>query len=150
MLGRNGGLESPSKKKATTSNISLGTSPLRPDDSFEAFQHLCDLVGSRPSHLDKTAAIRDYITNGPTGCGFSGDRYLVCKLLMCREPKRVYNMKDKQLVKALAELFGVSSDAMMVDLEQGDMAATAARFFQKSTTHITPATKSTLSLQQVV
>lgn len=35
-------------------------------------------------------------------------------------PKRVYNMKDKQLVKAFSEIFGCDPEDMHKHLEQGD------------------------------
>ncbi len=35
---------------------------------------------------------------GSDGTGFKGDLYLVFRLLLPAHPKRVFNMKDKQLV----------------------------------------------------
>lgn len=35
----------------------------------------------------------------------SGDIYLLCKLLLCKEDKRVYNIKDKSLCKLLSRYF---------------------------------------------
>ena len=42
------------------------------------------------------------------GAPFDGDVHLLFKLLLPLHHKRVYNMKDRQLVKALADIFGAA------------------------------------------
>ena len=64
-----------------------------------------------------------------SGKGFKGDLYLVTRLLLPRNPKRVYNMKDKTFVRVFSSILGVNSAAMTADLDKGDCAETCATFF---------------------
>ena len=75
-----------------------------PDSMFSEFCNLCDRIAAEPSHTGKTRLVRAFLTQGASGTGFTGDIYLVLHLLLPLHPKRVYNMKDKQLVKALSQL----------------------------------------------
>lgn len=88
------------------------------------------------------------MTKGTLGSGFTGDLYITMRLLMLRDPKRVYNMKDKALVKAFSNIFGVSEADMTADLDQGDCPNTVATFF-KSATRVKPKMKSTLTVPDV-
>ena len=76
------------------------------DNSFAAFQQLCRDIEGHPSHTDKQRILRNFISQGTSGTGFTGDLYLVIQLLLPQHPKRVYNMKEKQMVKILAALLG--------------------------------------------
>lgn len=60
------------------------------------------------------------------------------KLLLPKDAdKRVYNMKDKQIVKAISSIVGCSVDDMLTDLEQGDCPQTCKDFFVKySSTYV--------------
>jgi hypothetical protein len=44
------------------------------------------------------------------------DVYMVFKLLLPTHKKRVYNMKDKQIVKALSSIFSARCDAVSLHL----------------------------------
>ena len=59
--------------------------------SFESFTQLCLRLGDEPSYNQKEEIIKRYVEDE-----FTGDLFLLCKLLLCKEDKRVYNVRDKQ------------------------------------------------------
>jgi hypothetical protein len=81
--------------------------------------------------------------------GFQGDAFLLIKLMLPGEAKRVYNMTDKRIVKLFSVIFGIKMEAMTKDLEDGnDVAATINAFFDINQ-NIPPRKKSVLSIQEV-
>jgi hypothetical protein len=54
-----------------------------------------------------------------------GDLYLLCRFLLAREDKRVYNMREKQFAKCLNRACGAPLADMIADLDKGDMSQTA-------------------------
>jgi DNA ligase-3 len=80
--------------------------------------------------------------------GYHGDTFLLLKLLLPGVIKAVYNLDNKQIVKLFSKIFAVDVDEMIEDLEQGDVAETAALYFGKSE-ECPPQKKGTLSLQEV-
>ncbi|XP_014663885.1 PREDICTED: DNA ligase 3-like [Priapulus caudatus] len=123
--------------------------PEHKDNSFKAYRRLCALVAEESSYLGKTALVAKYVSKGRDGDSFKGDTYLLIKLLLPGQVKRVYNLQNKQLVKLFSQIFGTSLEEMVTDLEQGDVAETVFKFFELSTTDIQPAAKSTLTLAEV-
>lgn len=79
-----------------------------PDNSFFEFTQLCNRIAAEPSHTGKTRLVREFLSQGSTGSGFTGDPYLLLRLLLPLHPKRVYNMKDKQMVKIFSQMFRCS------------------------------------------
>lgn len=57
---------------------------------------------------------------------------MLCKLLLCKEDKRVYNIKDKSLVKLLSRSWNCSQGEMVTDLELGDASETARKVIFKN------------------
>ena len=80
---------------------------------FRVFTRLCREVETVASKTDKTVALRQCFAK------FGGDLVTLVKFLLPREVKRVYNVKEKQLIKVLAPLLGVSTADMEYDAEQG-------------------------------
>ncbi|EGD81001.1 ligase III [Salpingoeca rosetta] len=136
----------------TTSRPAAGAARDLSSSSATTFANFCDLcnrIAARPSYNDKTDAVRQYITKGNSaGDGFKGDLYLVIRLLLPRNPKRVYNMKDKAFVRVFSNLLGCDAAAMTADLDKGDCPETCATFFAKNK-RIPPKEKSTLTLAEV-
>ena len=56
-----------------------------------------------------------------------GDVYLLFKLLLCKNDKRVYGIRDKQLVKIVSRYLSCPADDMISDLELGDLAGTCKK-----------------------
>lgn len=111
--------------------------------SFYEFQLLCSDIGNEPSYNNKTDIIQSFVKT------FKGDLYILCKLLLIRDDKRVFNIKEKQFVKLLCmdkTFKQVNHNEMIEHLLQGDCAETVKKYFQL-TGH--SRSKSTLLLQQV-
>ncbi|KAG7205218.1 hypothetical protein KM043_018303 [Ampulex compressa] len=118
------------------------------DDAFRTFRRICAEIAAVDAYTEKTAILRQLLTKGTDGDGFTGDIILWCKLLLPMVAKRIYNLQSKQLIKLLSRLFVQDEDAMLEHLQLGDVAETIRVFFEKSTI-ITPAPKSLLSIQDV-
>ena len=130
---------------ATTSTPSTGSGE---DASFFTFTFLCDRVAAESSHTGKTKIIKDLIERGGSGKGFTGDVFVTLKLLLPMVSKRVYNMKDKQIIKAFSSIFSCSLADMETDLEKGDCPETIAAFFLSSPS-TPPQQQSTLTMAEV-
>ncbi|VDK33885.1 unnamed protein product [Taenia asiatica] len=76
------------------------------------------------------------------------DTALILKLLMPKSFHRKFNVHDKQLVKYFSEIFDADKEAMLEDLDKGDIGMTLYNFFGKSSA-IRPLTESWVSLKQV-
>ena len=64
---------------------------------------------------------------------FRGDVYLLCKLLLARDDKRVYNIREKAFAKILSKILAhpeCTADDILTDFEQGDMSATSKKVSQ--------------------
>jgi hypothetical protein len=59
----------------------------------------------------------------------AGDVYHLFHLLLCRDDKRVYNVREKVFVKILSKILDVSEKEMITDLEQGDIGETTKKVF---------------------
>ena len=51
----------------------------------------------------------------------SGNIYLLCKLLLCKEDSRVYNIREKQLIKLLSRYLNCPHKDLSNDLEKGNL-----------------------------
>jgi DNA ligase-3 len=80
--------------------------------------------------------------------GFKGDIILWCRLLLPGTVKRIYNLQSKALIKLFARLLCEDENAMLEDLEQGDVAQTIQTFYERNST-IKPNVTSELTLQEV-
>ncbi|XP_031835659.2 DNA ligase 3 [Nomia melanderi] len=118
------------------------------DDSFEAFQKLCEDIAKVDAYTDKTAVVRKMLTKGSTGDGFKSDTVLWVKMLLPAAMKRIYNLQSKQLVKLFSRILLQDEDEMLEHLEQGDVAETIRLFFEKNLA-VQPASKSVLTIQEV-
>lgn len=59
--------------------------------------------------------------------GLRGDLYLLIKLLLPHDDKRVYHMKSKQIAKVVSNCTSAPLDAVVTDLAQGDVSETARK-----------------------
>ncbi|XP_072037011.1 DNA ligase 3-like [Amphiura filiformis] len=123
------------------------TDPKHADNSFRAFRKLCASITDEASYLAKTREVSNVLKKGSTG-SFQGDTYLLLKLLLPGVVKRVYNINSKQLVKLFSQIFGTDLDAMVTDLEQGDVSETVRKFYEQSQA-CPPIKKSSLNIIEV-
>ncbi|KNC45925.1 DNA ligase [Thecamonas trahens ATCC 50062] len=107
------------------------------------FTSLLQQIRSESSHTGKTEVIERFLAS------YQGSVYLLFKLLLTKEDKRVYNIRDKQLAKLMAQLLDMPVDSVRGHLaKSGSMAETAAYFFSKAS-YLRPQAVSTLSLAEV-
>eukprot|EP01112_Ceratiomyxa_fruticulosa_P000135 TRINITY_DN10155_c0_g2_i1.p1 TRINITY_DN10155_c0_g2~~TRINITY_DN10155_c0_g2_i1.p1 ORF type:complete len:958 (-),score=247.00 TRINITY_DN10155_c0_g2_i1:54-2888(-) len=116
--------------------------------TFEEYQKLCFDIEKESSYSLKTSIVADFLKS------FHGDVYLLCKLLLCKEDKRVFNIKDKTMVK-LMHMYLCEGDkkpkASLSDMinhldEGGDYSETCRKYFEE---YGKPCEKSTITLAQV-
>ncbi|KAM4727190.1 DNA ligase 3 [Anableps anableps] len=122
--------------------------PQHKDCLFREFRKLCATVAENNSYNTKTQIIEKFLKKGTGGDKFHGDLYLTVKLLLPGVVKSVYNLNDKQIVKLFCRIFRSNQDAMVQDLEQGDVSETVRMFFEESKS-FRPAAKSLLTIQEV-
>ncbi|XP_051552047.1 DNA ligase 3-like isoform X1 [Myxocyprinus asiaticus] len=122
--------------------------PNHKDCLLREFRKLCALVAEKSGYNAKTEIIKDFLTKGSGGDKFRGDLYLTVKLLLPGVIKNVYNLNDKQIVKLFSRIFNCNQEAMVQDLEQGDVSETVRMFFEDCKS-FPPATKALLTIQEV-
>ncbi|KAM4544568.1 DNA ligase 3 isoform 1-T2 [Odontesthes bonariensis] len=122
--------------------------PQHKDCLLREFRKLCAVVAENNSYNTKTQIIEKFLKKGTGGDKFHGDLYLTVKLLLPGVVKSVYNLNDKQIVKLFSRIFRCDQDAMVRDLEQGDVSETVRMFFDESKS-FPPAAKSLLTIQEV-
>jgi DNA ligase-3 len=108
--------------------------------SFGDLVELCQKIEAEGSYIGKTKLVGEFLKN------HSVDLYLFCKLLLCKDDKRVYNVKEKQIVKALSRVWHCPLQEIVADLDNGDFSETARKFFEK---YGQPQQRSSLTLKQV-
>jgi len=131
-----------------TSWLRPEVNPGHKDNSFREFRRLCANIADTPGYLDKSALVEKWFTKGTDQVKFQGDLHVWVRLLLPGVIKRVYNMQSKQMVKVFSRIFGTSEEEMIEDLEQGDVAETIGKFYERSKT-LTPPKKSDLSVHHV-
>jgi len=89
--------------------------------SFQQLLELHDKILSTTAYNDKTKICKEFFAE------FDGNLHTLCKLLLCKQDKRVYRIRDKQLVKVLAKVFKCDVDEITADLEGGDQSETAGK-----------------------
>lgn len=133
----------------STSKLTSPKKPVDHDDNlFQNFVRLVSKVADEPSYNNKSSIIKQFITNGTSKKGFGGDIETWLILLMPHIDSRVYNLKDKQIVKLFSRIFGLRHDDLLQDLHAGDVSETIAKFFPKSR-NIKPAKDSDLTVFDV-
>lgn len=99
------------------------------DDLFQNFVILVGKIANEPSYNSKSAIIKQFITYGTSKRGFEGNLEIWLTLLMPHIDSRIYNLKDKQIVKLYSRIFGLRHEDLLKDLYSGDVSETIAKFF---------------------
>eukprot|EP01029_Cantina_marsupialis_P019698 TRINITY_DN4580_c0_g1_i1.p1 TRINITY_DN4580_c0_g1~~TRINITY_DN4580_c0_g1_i1.p1 ORF type:complete len:1207 (-),score=475.35 TRINITY_DN4580_c0_g1_i1:263-3883(-) len=128
LAGSNGGgatIGKKLKKGDDTSQLEIKNTK----NTFYNFQQLCGKLGEYGGFLDKIAIMKANLKF------FKKDRklaLLMFKLILPKQDKRVYGLKDKQMVKVFSALFGEDADDLQQHLNQsGDVSLTVKEFFMK-------------------
>ncbi|EUB57733.1 DNA ligase 3 [Echinococcus granulosus] len=130
------------------------------DVTFEDFVELIGALAGCSGRKVRTSMISRFIRDGPNGTtahflidfidlgSLHKDTALVLKLLLPKSSPRIFNVQDKQLIKYCSDIFDTDKEAMLKDLEKGDVGMTLFTFFKKSAA-VQPLKKSKVSLKQV-
>ncbi|CAJ0920049.1 unnamed protein product, partial [Mesorhabditis belari] len=70
---------------------------------FTKLCKLCELIADVNKHLDKADCVRRFFKSD----GYDGDTLLILRFLIPSIDQRVYNIKERQLIKHFAQIFGV-------------------------------------------
>ncbi|KAG8037370.1 hypothetical protein G9C98_005580 [Cotesia typhae] len=132
-------------KKTTTENDKKSKNR---DNTFREFRQVCANIANASAYTEKTAIVKKMFSDGAKGNGFKGDVVLWCKMLLPMANKKIYNLQSKALIKLFARILQEDEQEMLEDLEQGDVAETIQKFFDKNDV-VKANTKSLLSLQEV-
>uniref|UniRef100_A0A1I7XUH7 DNA ligase n=1 Tax=Heterorhabditis bacteriophora TaxID=37862 RepID=A0A1I7XUH7_HETBA len=113
-------------------------------NSFYKFCKLCDVIASISKYTDKSTAVKIFINKGD----YDGDTLTLIRLLLPGIDQRVYNIKEKQIIKHFATLYGLShaelTDAYKND---GDVSKTIRNIFEDK--KLSTVNKSNWSIQKV-
>lgn len=133
----------------STSSIKSSSSKVSGDDNlFSQFVKLVTKIADEPSYNQKSAIIKQFLKNGSNKKGFNGKLDVWMTLLIPSIDSRVYNLKDKQIVKLFSRIFGLKHDDLLKDLNAGDVSETIAKFFPQSRL-IKPVSESNITVMDV-
>ncbi|CAD6208389.1 GSCOCG00003393001-RA-CDS [Cotesia congregata] len=118
------------------------------DNAFREYRRVCANIANASAYTEKTAIVKKMFSDGAKGNGFKGDVVLWCKMLLPMANKKIYNLQSKALIKLFARILQEDEQDMLEDLEQGDVAETIQKFFDKNDV-VKANAKSLLSLQEV-
>ncbi|KAK5581379.1 hypothetical protein RB653_001411 [Dictyostelium firmibasis] len=108
--------------------------------SLYSMHKLCGELQNESSHSGKTQLIKSFCNV------FKGDLYLLAKLMLCKEDKRVFRIKDKAMLKICSHIWDCDLDDMISDLDSGDFTETCKKFYIEYGKY---PEKSTLTLKEV-
>ncbi|KYQ88738.1 BRCT domain-containing protein [Tieghemostelium lacteum] len=124
-------------------DVKKADGPVDSSGSLFSMYKLCKQLEHESSHTGKSKIVKTFVSN------FDGDLYILAKLMLVKEDKRVYRIKDKAMIKLMAEVYQTDYDIMLLDcVDGGDFSETVKKFYEESDTMNIP-TRSTLTLKQV-
>lgn len=89
------------------------------DNRLSTFTRICDEIANERSYLNKAEILKEFLRKGCDKKEFKGDLLLWVRMLIPGDSQRVYNLKNKQMVKLFSRLFNSDPHEMQLDLEQG-------------------------------
>jgi len=107
---------------------------------FRDFTKLCEDITEETKHTQKTQILKDFLSD------FEGDWYLLFKLLLPKQDHRVFQLKDKALIKVMSQVLGTDHEQMLRHLDKGDASETCKVFLMESGSD---STRSFVTLKQV-
>ncbi|GMS84604.1 hypothetical protein PENTCL1PPCAC_6779, partial [Pristionchus entomophagus] len=96
---------------------------------FHRFCKLCDTIGTVSKYTDKSLAVKMYIGRE----GFDGDLLTILRLLLPSIDQRVYNLKEKQLIKLFSSMWDENAQDLTHSYNQsGDVSVTLRKVFSEN------------------
>ncbi|KAJ1366160.1 DNA ligase 3 [Parelaphostrongylus tenuis] len=113
-------------------------------NSFHKFAKLCDVIASVSKYTDKSAAVKMFISRDD----YNGDMLTLIRLLLPGVDQRVYNIKEKQIIKHFAMIYDFSADELLDSYKNsGDVSKTVRDFIEKN--NLSKVNKGNWSIQKV-
>uniref|UniRef100_A0A914RG02 DNA ligase ATP-dependent N-terminal domain-containing protein n=1 Tax=Parascaris equorum TaxID=6256 RepID=A0A914RG02_PAREQ len=76
-------------------------------DSFKLFCKLCEVLASVSKYTDKSTAVNIYSFVCSLSDGYDGDMLLLVRMLLPSTDQRVFNLKEKQLIKLFSNVCSI-------------------------------------------
>ncbi|KJH42802.1 Poly(ADP-ribose) polymerase and DNA-Ligase Zn-finger region [Dictyocaulus viviparus] len=113
-------------------------------NSFSKFAKLCEVIASVSKYTDKSSAVKMFISRDD----YDGDMLTFIRLLLPGVDQRVYNIKEKQIVKHFAMIFHLSADELLNQFKNcGDVSKTIRDVMEEN--NLSRVNKSNWSIQKI-
>ncbi|PIO67157.1 DNA ligase, partial [Teladorsagia circumcincta] len=81
----------------------------------EKFTKLCEVIASVSKYTDKSSAVKMFISRDD----YDGDMLTLVRLLLPGVDQRVYNIKEKQIIKHFASIYDLSAEELLDSYKNG-------------------------------
>ncbi|KAL6733318.1 hypothetical protein Aduo_003972 [Ancylostoma duodenale] len=113
-------------------------------NSFNKFAKLCDVIATMSKYTDKSAAVKMFISRDD----YDGDMLTLVRLLLPGVDQRVYNIKEKQLIKHFASIYDLPAEDLLNEYKNsGDVSKTIRDAVEKNS--LSRVTKGNWSIEKV-
>lgn len=113
-------------------------------NSFNKFVKLCEVIASVSKYTDKSSAVKMFLSRDD----YDGDTLTLIRLLLPGVDQRVYNIKEKQIIKHFASIFDLSPEELLDAYKNGgDVSQTIRDAIEKN--NLNKTTKGNWSIQKV-
>ncbi|EPB73033.1 ATP-dependent DNA ligase domain protein [Ancylostoma ceylanicum] len=116
------------------------------DDSASPakFAKLCDVIATMSKYTDKSAAVKMFISRDD----YDGDMHTLVRLLLPGVDQRVYNIKEKQMIKHFASIYDLPAEDLLNEYKNsGDVSKTIREAVEKN--NLSRVTKGNWSIEKV-
>ena len=118
------------------------------DNKLEAYSQVCKMIGSINNNFDKSKILKRFLTENCGNNNFKESITLFMKLLLPAASKRVYKLKNRQILNHFSKIFLTHYSDMIEFLKNEYIADMIIHFFRLSD-KIKPQTTSVLTLVEV-
>ncbi|ETN85181.1 DNA ligase [Necator americanus] len=121
-------------------------------NSFNKFAKLCDVIATMSKYTDKSAAVKMFISRASV-CfvcldDYDGDLLTLVRLLLPGVDQRVYNLKEKQIIKHFASIFDLPVEDLLNEYKNsGDVSKTIRDAMENN--NLSRVTKGNWSIEKV-
>ncbi|CAJ0607887.1 unnamed protein product [Cylicocyclus nassatus] len=113
-------------------------------NSFNKFAKLCEVIATMAKYSDKSAAVKMFVSRDD----YDGDMLTLVRLLLPGVDQRVYNIKEKQIIKHFASIFDLPAEDLMNEYKNnGDVSKTVRDAMEKN--NLSRVTKGNWSIEKV-
>ncbi|VDM69970.1 unnamed protein product, partial [Strongylus vulgaris] len=112
-------------------------------NSFNKFAKLCEVIATMSKYSDKSAAVKMFISRDD----YDGDMLTLVRLLLPGVDQRVYNIKEKQIIKHFATIFDLPPEDLLNEYKNdGDVSKVIRDAMEKN--NLSRVTKGNWSIEK--